>query len=145
MKKGVLLLQMLFWVAVLTAQQQRTLHQTFDLSGVKQVQFELFDAYEVESWVGTAILVEVQVQMWEESNAGRTDAPESIFKHFLEKGRYQTSGTLIEGKVLKIQSKDLVRAQIRTARGVCSESVGVKILLPESFQQTGDHSWARVE
>lgn len=145
MKKGVFLLQMMLGVFVLTAQQQRTLHQTFDLSGVRQVQFELFDGYEVESWAGTTILMEVQVQMWEESNAGRTDAPESIFKHFLEKGRYQTSGTLVEGKVLKIKSKDMVRAQIRTARGVCLESVMVKILLPESFQQTGDHSWARVD
>jgi hypothetical protein len=145
MKKGGFIFSMLLWVTILAAQQQRTLHQTFELAGVEQVVFELYDSYEVETWAGSALLMEVQVQMWEEHSGLLTDAPDSIFKHFLEKGRYQSAGTLSEGKILKIRSKDMTRAQIRTARGVCSETVSIKILLPESFQKSGDHSWARTK
>jgi hypothetical protein len=143
MKKWVFVFPIMLWVSVLAAQQQRTLHQTFELVGVAQIDFELYDAYEVETWAGSALLMEIHVQMWEAHSGLLTDAPDSIFKHFLEKGRYQSVGTLSEGKTLRIRSKDMQRAQIRTARGECSETVGIKILLPESFHKTGDHSWAR--
>ena len=124
-------------------QQRRVIHQTYDLDGIAAVQFDIKDNYEVELWAGTALLIETTVEMWEINANGKVDAPESIFKYFVDKGRYQTSGALLNGNQLRIQSKDMQRSAIRTKTGDCSEEVLVKIMLPDSFQKTGDHAWAR--
>lgn len=124
-------------------QQRRVMHQTYDLNGMASILFDIKDNYEVELWAGTALLIETTVEMWEINANGKVDAPESIFKHFIEKGRYQTTGSLLNGNQLRIQSKDMQRAAIRTKTGDCSEEVVVKIMLPDSFQKTGDHTWVR--
>ncbi len=145
MKKWLLFVFLLGTGSLLFAQQQRVIHQTFDLADIGAVHFDLRDAYDVELWAGASLLVETTIKMWEETAQGQADAPDAIFKHFLEKGRYHLSGTLLQGKVLKIQSKDMQRALIRTAKGICSEEVSVRLLLPDTFQKTGDHSWQRME
>lgn len=124
-------------------QQRRVMHQTYDLNGIASVQFDIKDNYEVELWAGTVLLIETTVEMREINAKGKVDAPESIFKHFVDKGRYQTAGALLNGNQLRVQSKDMQRAAIRTKTGECSEEVLVKIMLPDSFQKTGDHIWTR--
>lgn len=139
--KNLLLFLFLLSVSVAWGQQRRILHQNFDLKGITAVEFDLRDEYVVELWAGASLLFETTVEMWEETQAGQTDAPEAIFKHFVEKGRYQVAGVLQNGNVLKVHSKDSQRAVIKTGKGVCSEKVQVRIMLPDTFQKTGDHSW----
>jgi hypothetical protein len=131
------------WCSVcLPAQQQRTLHQTFDLSDITSVVFDLFGSYQVEPWPGSALLVETTVEMWEENKLGPIDAPLSIFQHFVDKGRYQLQGTLLQKTQLRIQSKDMARPAIRSQQGYFTEKTSVRILLPENYFQTGDHTWS---
>ena len=142
MKKYLLLMLCCCAGLLLHAQQQRTLHQTFDLSDIKSVVFDLYGDYQVESWPGSALLVETNVEMWEENKLGLIDAPMSIFQHFVDKGRYQLSGTLINKDQLRIQSKDMSRAAIRSQQGYFTEKTTVRLLLPDNFYQTGDHTWS---
>ncbi len=145
MKSFAFFLLLMGTASALYGQQRRILHQTFDLEDIGALSFDLRDSsHVVESWAGATLLVETVVQMWEETANGRADAPEAIFKHFVEKGRYQLTGVLIDGKVLSIRAKDTQHTTIRTAKGACSEEVSVRFMLPESFQKTGERSWARV-
>ncbi len=127
----------------LLAQQQRTLHQAFELNDITTVEFALNDSVEVIPWAGTVLLVETTVHMWEEQVLGRTDAPDAIFKYFIEKGRYQVTGTLLDGQVLRLQSKDMKRPIIQTAKGICTEKVTIRIMLPDTFEQAGPQQWRR--
>lgn len=129
--------------APLLAQQQRTLHQAFELNDITSVEFVLKDSMEVVPWAGAALLIETTVRMWEEHAQGRTDAPDAIFKYFIEKGRYQVAGTLLGGQVLKLQSKDMKRAIIQTSKGICIEEVVVRVMLPDAFEQVGPQQWRR--
>lgn len=140
--KNFLLLLFLLSVSAAAGQQRRVVHQTFDLENISGLEFDLYDTYEVEPWAGVALLVEITVEMWEESASGQNDAPEAVFKHFLEKGRYRVEGVLHKGSTLTIKSKDKQRAVIRTAKGTCSEKVVVRLMIPDTFNKTGDHSWA---
>lgn len=143
--KNIFFLLLLLGGLTVSAQQRRTLHQTFDLEGIEGIELKIVDSCTVETWAGATLLVEITVEMWVGEKEYKIDAPESIFKHFLEKGRYQLSGTLEGGKILRIQSKDAQRATIRSPKGgVCNESVQVRIMAPEDFKKTGDHSWRKV-
>ncbi len=127
----------------LLAQQQRTLHQAFELHDISGLEFALKDSIEIVPWAGASLLIETTVRMWEEHALGRTDAPDAIFKHFVEKGRYQVAGTLLGGQVLRLQSKDMKRPTIHTAKGVCVEEVVVRVMLPDVFEQVGPQQWHR--
>jgi hypothetical protein len=142
MKKFLFILLLLSTLSV-SAQQRRIAHQTFDLEGIQGIELKLVDSCTVETWAGNTLLVEITVEMWVGYEEYKTDAPESIFKHFFEKGRYQVSGALEAGNVLRIQSKDAQRAVIRSPKGVCNESVHVRIMVPEDFKKTGERSWRR--
>lgn len=63
------------------AQQQKTLHQTFEIEEVERLNIELYDEVEVEKWEGNTILTETKIEVH--------DATKGIFNHFVKEGRYE--------------------------------------------------------
>ncbi len=63
------------------AQQQKTLHQTFEIEEVERLNFDLYDEIEVEKWEGNTVLTETKIEVH--------DATKGIFNHFVKEGRYE--------------------------------------------------------
>ncbi len=63
------------------AQQQKTLHQTFEIEEVERLNFDLYDEIEVEKWAGNTVLTETKIEVH--------DATKGIFDHFVNGGRYE--------------------------------------------------------
>jgi len=81
MKTYIHILLLAFIPTILFAQQQRTLHQTFEIEEVERINFNLYDEIEFEKWAGNTILTETKVEVH--------DATKGIFDHFVNGGRYE--------------------------------------------------------
>jgi len=119
-----------------TAQNQKYIHQTFELDTATSLVLDLRGDFVVEKWVGSSIMVETRARLY--------DASADIFEHFLEAGRYEIESTLKNG-ALTLSSKDKVRAPIKTTKGVCREEVQVRIFIPEDLEQSSSNTWTLPE
>lgn len=115
------------------AQNQRYIHQTFELDTATTLVLDLYGEFEVEKWVGSSIMIETRASLY--------DASEAIFEHFIEEGRYEIEATLEVG-TLTLSSKDKVRSPIKTSAGERREEVHVRIFIPEDLKESGTHTWA---
>ena len=120
----------------LWSQWREILHQTFAVDTIFEVQLDVFGDYELEMWAGNTIMTETNVEL----DCGS----KGILKFLIEQGRYELEGTG-EGKNLLIVSKDKVRNPLRNNDKDCSESVSLRIFIPEKFQKTGEHQWRNPE
>lgn len=129
-----LLLLSLFFYNLSQAQNQRILHQSFEMDTATTLQLDLHGTFTIEPWVGDAILIETQVQMF--------DTPEGIFNHHIKEGRYEIESKL-EGTTLYLTAKDKERRPIKTPKGTSKEEVAVKIFLPDKLQTAGANTWTK--
>jgi len=118
------------------AQNQKYIHQTFELDTATSLVLDIHGDFVVEEWVGSSIMVETRASLY--------DASSDIFEHFLEAGRYEIESKLENG-ALMLSSKDKVRAPIKTSKGVCREEVQVRIFIPEDLEQAGANTWTLPE
>lgn len=116
------------------AQNQRILHQSFELDTATTLQLDLHGTFIVEPWVGNAILIETQVQIF--------DTPEGVFNHYIKEGRYEIESKL-EGTTLFLVAKDKERRPIKTPKGTSKEEVVVKIFMPDKLQPAGTNTWTK--
>lgn len=138
MKKALLLAFCLNIVQIASAQLEKVLHQTFELSdSITSVSLSLYGDYEFQKWSSNTIMVETSVELY--------DASPSILNHFVKKGRYNVIFEA-NGEILQIDSKDQERTAIKTrvkkkanqASGEietkqCFEIVKVRIFIPNDF------------
>ena len=100
----------------------QVIHQSFEMGERKAITLSLDTPYEVETWAGNTILTETKVKM--------ANIPPSILKHFINQGRYEivenTSETVIE-----LSLKEVDRRPIRTKNGEATETINIKIYVPE--------------
>ncbi len=115
------------------SQNQKYLHQTFQLDTATTVRLDLFGEFAVEPWVGDAVMIETKVSLY--------NASEGILKHFIDEGRYTVEAKL-EGKTLLLTSKDKVRSPIGTSKRESREEVTVRVFIPEKMRPEGANSWA---
>lgn len=115
----------LFFHFSLSAQLEKTIHQTFELSKPDQISLQIKGDYELITWSGDHILTETNIQLF--------DATEGIFKHYLKAGRYEILADSSQAQNFQLYSKDQERKLLRTKRGECFEVVKIKIFVPENF------------
>ena len=126
----VLFFTLLFSTFSLSAQLEKTIHQTFDVADFDAISIDLIgDTTKIVAWAGNTILTETKVKLY--------DASKSILTHFMEKEqRYAIQSDSI-GQELKLVSVHTERKPIRTRSGECPEYINIRVFVPEDFTQNG--------
>lgn len=100
----------------------QVIHQSFEMGERKAITLSLDIPYEVETWAGNTILTETKVKM--------DNIPPKILKHFINQGRYE----IIENNsdsAIELSLKEADRRPIRTKNGEATETINIKIYVPE--------------
>ena len=117
-----LLYTFVYLASLYTPASAQVIHQSFEMGEAKSITLSLDTPYEVETWAGNTILTETKVKM--------ENIPPNILKHFINQGRYeivnQTTPTEVELKL-----KELNRRPIRTKNGEATETINIRIFVPE--------------
>lgn len=106
------------------AQIEKILHQDFNIDGMTAVDFDLVGDYYIEKWAGTTILVETKVTL--------ESATPAILRYTLDSGRYEII-LLEDGQTATLQTKVGKRLMLRNKSKDVTESISVKIMVPEDF------------
>ena len=122
-------------VGSISAQFQKTLFQSFELSDtINSLNLELSGTVQIESWVGSAILIETKVEM-DNGNA-------TLFKFLQETGRYLIEEVRVDS-TLVVRSKFKERPIVGNQYGNISEVVNLKVLLPDSYILADSTRWVK--
>ncbi len=100
----------------------QVIHQSFEMGERKALTLSLDIPYEVETWAGNTILTETKVKM--------ENIPPKILKHFINQGRYE----IVENNsdsAIELSLKEVDRRPIRTKNGEATETINIKIYVPE--------------
>jgi len=117
------------------AQNEKVIHQAFDLAGIDHLSLDLVGEVEVEFWAGDNALSETQIQIW--------DAPPHVLKFFVEeKKRYEILENRNE-EALVLRANDPIRDPIRYKEVSCFEAVKLKLYIPDSFDKVGESVFQR--
>lgn len=117
------------------AQNEKVIHQAFDLNGIDHISLDLAGEVDIEFWAGDNALSETKILLY--------DAPAHVMKFFIEeKKRYE----ILEGrneKILTLTSNDPIRDPIRYRETTCSETVRLRLFIPDSFEKAGEGQYQR--
>ena len=117
------------------SQNEKMIHQAFDLAGVDYLTLDLVGEVEIEFWAGDNALSETRIQLW--------DAPPHVLNFFVvEKKRYEILETRNE-KNLVLSANDPVRDPIRYKETACFEAVKLRLFIPDSFEKVTDGEYRR--
>jgi len=123
-----------FAITGIYAQNQRIIHQTFQLDTATTLQLDLFGTFTIEPWVGDAIMIETQISV--------LNASEGALNHYIKEGRYEIEPKL-EGTTLLLTSKTKKRPQLKKADGTSAEQVVVKVFMPDGLQAADANTWTK--
>lgn len=118
------------------AQVKKTLHQSFEIEGLDNINLDLIGEYEIVEWAGNSVLVETSVELY--------SASRDIYKFFKDQGRYDVKADTLTNAI-HLASVDKERKPIKTKRGECFEIVRVRILVPEDFNVIDQNTLVRKE
>ncbi len=123
----------LFASTSLQAQVKDTKYWVIPVDSVRQVNFDLADAYEVEIWAGSNIMINAEITLY--------GASKSVLAHLVEEtARYEVLDTLVAEDLL-VYSAVKDRPAIKVQGKSCYELTTVKIFIPDTFEKTSDHTW----
>lgn len=111
----------------LFAQIEKTIHQTFTVTEAQQIEVNLPVNYEFTTWPGDAILVETNIKL--------EQATTPILNYAIENGRYQVTLEDKGGGSFLMSYKNPSRQKLKTKFGECTETVTIRIFVPEQFDQ----------
>lgn len=118
----------------LNAQMERTMYQVFNVDSTERVTFDITGKYEINTWAGSSILVETNIQIW--------DASPDILGFLIKNGRYDLTMDSSAGptpKQLNIFTKNKERKPIKRPEGQkCIEICTIKIFIPDFFAVSED-------
>ncbi len=137
MKKYILLFALLCQVALMQAQLQQIIHQSFALDEMNEVNLDLYGEYEIEVWPGSEILTETKIKL--------TNAKNSVLKYLIENKRYAVKLDTISERVVTLSSADKKRREIKTSKGTCVEEISIRIFIPDFFEKKTEKNWARTK
>ncbi len=112
-------------------QMERTVYQVFNVDSAEAIVLDVvnFTYPEVHTWAGTAILTEVNVQVW--------NASPDLVDTLISRGRYALE-TEYRGDTLRIYSKTRQRAPIYAFRSrekiKCLEQTTIKVFVPDFYE-----------
>ena len=107
------------------SQLEKTLYQDFNVDQVKSILFEMPREYKIEKWAGTQILIETKVQLMY--------ASEAVLKYIIENERYALLMEPEGDDGIVIRSKEMKPGILKSKAGEVTETVDVKIYIPEEF------------
>ena len=120
---------------VALAQNEKMIHQAFDLAGIDHLSLDLVGEVEIEFWAGDNALSETKIQLW--------DAPPHVLNFFVvEKKRYE----ILEGRnetSLVLSANDPIRDPIKYRETTCFEAVRLRLFVPDSFEKVGEGEYQR--
>lgn len=117
------------------AQNEKVIHQTFDLAGIDHLSLDLVGDVQIEFWAGDNALSETRIQLY--------DAPAHVLKFFIEeKKRYEILEARHE-KNLNLSANDPYRDPIRYRETSCFETVQLRLFIPDSFEKNGEGEYLR--
>ena len=134
-KIAIIAMFLCFAVESINAQLTRTFHHSFEIDSIDNMALNLEGEYEISFWAGNTVLTETNVELY--------DASPNIFKHFIKVGRYNLEFAE-NGKNGVVKHTQLNRKPIYTKEGQCWEVVKLKIFVPDSFEKSGEHVYARI-
>ncbi|MEL6971960.1 MAG: hypothetical protein AAFZ63_22960 [Bacteroidota bacterium] len=108
-----------------TAQIHDRLHWVFPVDSVDQIDFDLVDPYEANSWDGNQIMVTSEVTVY--------NATKGIVRFFMEDDRRWDVIDTLMGTTLLLDSYHSRRAPIVSGGDQCYEVVQVKVYIPNNF------------
>jgi hypothetical protein len=115
-----------FAVFAAQGQQEKTIHQTFQVEEAPTILLELVGDYTIIQWAGNTVMTETRIELY--------DAPPAILNHFADKEqRYAIKSDTIGGSI-KLYSADKKRDTIRTKNSSCTEIVKLKVFIPEDYE-----------
>ncbi len=110
----------------LQAQQRRVLHQTFDVTDIEEIHLDIYGEVELVPWSGSKIMSETTVEL-----AG---APKHVLEFFVsEKKRYDIE-SILGAEYFLLQSVDKERREIMYKGENCTETVRIRLFIPEDFE-----------
>ena len=130
----ILLILLLGGLNLASAQLTKTIHNSFEVDSLTQIDFNLDGEYTISYWEGNTILTETNIELY--------DASPNIFKHFIKMGRYDVD-LMEDGNIGNLYHKEIDRKPIYTTKGQSWEVIKVKIYVPNSFKETGPDSFVR--
>jgi hypothetical protein len=107
------------------AQMERTMYQVFEVDSAQSIGLDLLGIYEVETWAGSSVLVETNIQIWHAS-------PE-ILAYLIKNGRYDVAMDTLAPAEMRIFTKNRERKPVKTPDGECTEIATAKIFVPDHF------------
>lgn len=124
----------LLGAVAVNAQMERTMYQVFNVDSTQRVNFEIVGEYQINTWAGSSILVETNIQIW--------DASPEILGFLIKEGRYDLSMDSTAGptpKELNIFTRNRERKPIKRPDGQkCLEICTTKIFIPDFFAVSDD-------
>lgn len=123
------------FVSTASAQLERTLYNIFEVDSVKNIEVDIFGAYELLDWAGNTILVETTVQI--------SHASPAIMNFLIKEGRYELGLDTISEYDRKLYTRVKDRKRIKTPAGECTEIVQTKIYIPGYLAWTDDKKYIR--
>jgi hypothetical protein len=126
MKKLILLLLPFLFMTFAQAQVQKTLHQTFDISGADKIQVSLADNYEVQNWAGNNVMIEMTIKL--------SHVQQNVLDYVIhQEGRYNIQLLRPQENIVQLVSKNPSRKSI-SVKGVDAEEVVlVRIFVPDTY------------
>lgn len=137
MKKYVLLFALLCQAALMQAQLQQIIHQSFAVDEMNEVNLDIYGDYEIEVWPGSEILTETKIKL--------TNAKNSVLKYLIENKRYAVKLDTMSAQVVTLSSADKERRAIKTSKGTCVEEISIRIFMPDFFEKKVEKNWARTK
>jgi len=135
MRRVLFLLLCLIFQETAFSQNEKMIHQTFDLSGIDRLSLDLVGEVEIEFWAGDNVLSETRIQLW--------DAPAHVLNFFAgEKKRYEIVETRNVSNLV-LSANDPIRDPIRYKDTACFEAVRLRLFVPDSFEPAGEGEYQR--
>lgn len=107
-------------------QVQKTLHQTFDINGADKIQVSLADNYDVQTWAGNNVMIEMTIKL--------SHVQQNVLDYVVhQEGRYNIQLLRPQENIVQLVSKNPSRKSI-SVKGVDAEEVVlVRIFVPDTY------------
>ncbi len=126
MKKSLLLLLFLVMAFFAGAQVQKTFHQTYDVSGAEIIQLSLADGFEVQTWAGNNVMIEMTIKL--------SHVQQNVLDYIIhQEGRYVIKMDRPQDNIVQLVSKNPSRKTISVKGVDCEETVIVRVFVPDNY------------
>lgn len=141
MKKAILFILFLSFSVLTNGQIKKIIHQVFKLDTVSVIKVGLWEQsdtyiWEVEEWPSRNIMIETNISLNQASSA--------ILNFMIEAKRYDLK-IREEGDNFFLENELEERMEIKTAEGVSTEEIRLRIFMPDIYEKVDDTTWKKIQ